>query len=119
MAKEITLEEARSVIKEWGIDSDNYSCVNLKQYMHGGDASDNSIQTHGYHQKCLQIVVDAGLSEPKEAKADAIHNTEQLEIAHNQCHECFLSWHYRGKQDQGWCYTHRNYKPDCEEKRYE
>ena len=30
-----TLEEARKIISEWGIDTDNYVCVNVRQYWDG------------------------------------------------------------------------------------
>ncbi len=61
MEKEITLKEAQEHIKEWGIDSDNFIQKNYQQFLTNGEYSDNTIETHYYHNDRLKIVVEAGL----------------------------------------------------------
>ena len=62
MKKEILFGEARKIIGEWGVDSDNYMTHNVKQFMNSkNDPDDNSIELYDYHQSCLKIIVDAGL----------------------------------------------------------
>lgn len=80
--KEITFEEAKKVIEEWGVDTDNYSAVNLKHFMNGGEPDDNSIETHNYHQKCLKIVVNAGLkANPLDALLGKAHPKADVLLA--------------------------------------
>ena len=59
--KNITAEEAASVIKEWGVNCDNFVACNCRQTMYGGNPHDNSIEIGEYFSKCLKIVADIGI----------------------------------------------------------
>ena len=59
--KEPTQEEAIKVIKEWGVDLDNFVAVNFENFMVGGDVGDNSFDLCNYFLKCLKIVTDLGI----------------------------------------------------------
>jgi hypothetical protein len=52
-----TLEEARKLINEYGIDEDNYILKNIEQDING----DNSIRLGGYFRECINLVVNVGL----------------------------------------------------------
>ena len=53
MSKKIYIKEAVGVIKEWGVDCDNFDAHNYRQYMLG-------IECTNYFLECLKIVVDLG-----------------------------------------------------------
>ena len=59
--KGISIEEAVGVIKEWGVDCDNFVAMKYCQSMHGGEPSDNSIELSEYFLECLKIVCDLGI----------------------------------------------------------
>ena len=65
----------------------------------------------------LLAVKDKAQVDLSEAEEDLDYIIAELEKAHTQCHECFNSWNYRGKQDCGWCYMFREYMPNCEKYR--
>lgn len=58
---EKSLMEAVEVIKEWGVDCDNFVAMNFKNRMVGGDVDDNSMELSEYFQDCLKIVTDFGI----------------------------------------------------------
>lgn len=62
---EILKETAIGVIKEWGVDCDNYVACNYHQYLHDGVSSDNSRECADYFLGCLRIVIDLGLQREK------------------------------------------------------
>lgn len=55
MKKEITLEEAQEVIKEFP-DQDEYVQAHYQQYLVQGEHSDNTCETHYYWRQCKDIV---------------------------------------------------------------
>ena len=57
----ISIDEAIGVIKEWGVDCDNFVANNYRQTMQGGDPSDNSIALSEYFLNCLKMVCDLGI----------------------------------------------------------
>ena len=57
----ISIGEAIYIIKEWGVDCDNYVAQNYKQYLVGGEPTDNSIQLSEYFLKCLKTACDLGI----------------------------------------------------------
>lgn len=59
--EEITLEQARKIIDEYGIDPADYISAHFRQFMNGDMADDNSVESYNYHQKCLRLVVNEGL----------------------------------------------------------
>ena len=61
MAKEISVKEAVKVIKEWGVDCDNYVAHTYRQYMYGGDPCDNSMECANYFIECLKLVCYLGI----------------------------------------------------------
>ena len=52
-----TLEEARKLINEYGIDEDSYIMKNIEQDMDG----DDSITLSRYFRECINLVVNVGL----------------------------------------------------------
>jgi len=61
MDKKISTEEAVNIIKEWGVDCDNFVAMNCKQSMVSGDPNDNSIELSEYFSECLKIVCSLGI----------------------------------------------------------
>lgn len=88
MQKEITFEEAKKIISEYGIDPDNFIQVGFKQFLNGyGDADDNSEDLFNYHSRCLKIIVTEGL------KANPVENRvkpqgEPTVCEHGVCVDC-------------------------------
>jgi len=60
-SKKVSIEEAISVIGEWGVDCDNFVACNHRQFLVGGDPTDNSIELSEYFLKCLKLVCDLGI----------------------------------------------------------
>jgi len=52
-----TLEEARKLINEYGVDEDGYIMKNIEQDMDG----DNSITLSRYFRECINLVVNVGM----------------------------------------------------------
>ena len=61
MDKDISIKEATGVIKEWGVDCDNFVAHNYSQSLHNGNPSDNSQELAQYFLACLKIVCDLGI----------------------------------------------------------
>lgn len=59
---EISVDEAIGVIKEWGVDCDNFVAHNYRQFLIGGEPTDNSIDLSEYFSKCLKTVCDLGIN---------------------------------------------------------
>ena len=69
----ISTEEAVEVIKEWGVDCDNFVAHNYSHRMVSGGPTDNSIELGEYFLKCLKIVTDLGLqsqAQPQDSADD-------------------------------------------------
>ena len=61
MEKEISIKEATEVIKEWGVNCDNFVAHNYSQSLHNGNPSDNSQELAQYFLACLKLVCNLGI----------------------------------------------------------
>jgi len=59
------LRQAYETIREWGINEGGFVGANFRQFMSGGQPSDNSIQLTDFFREQLQIIVDLGLVEAR------------------------------------------------------
>ena len=57
----VSIEEAIGVINEWGVDCDNFVAHNYRQYMNGGNPSDDSMEKAQYFMECLRLVCNLGI----------------------------------------------------------
>ena len=61
MVIDISIDEAVGVIKEWGVDCDNFVSVHYQQKLYGGEPSDNSMECAQYFHTCLTMVCNLGI----------------------------------------------------------
>ena len=53
-----TLDEARELVREYGIDEDSYITQNIE---HDVENDDNSIKLSKYFRECIGLIVDEGM----------------------------------------------------------
>ncbi|MBU2061719.1 MAG: hypothetical protein KKH44_07730 [Bacteroidetes bacterium] len=75
---------------------------------------------NGYGNNCMNEYSDAEVTIFESIPAERIvmpkiADTLELNKAFQQCKDCYSNWTYRGKQDQGWCYSHKEYQQDCKD----
>ena len=76
----ISLDEAVGVIKEWGVDCDNFVAHNYHPVMFGGEPTDNSVEMGEYFLHCLRKVCDLGINAQSDKETIAGLETENFRL---------------------------------------
>jgi Zn finger protein HypA/HybF involved in hydrogenase expression len=72
-----------------------------------------ALQLSKPEEEAITKILNSCTKENISSETQWIGDTLELEKADTQCHNCLSSWRYRSKQDQNWCYTHKQYMPNC------
>ena len=100
----VDLEEAYELIKEWGLARSDFVAQKCRPHLSGNYVSDNSVESAGYFDDCLQTIVDIGLKEAKnflgkaESKTKCLYCDSILKNSPNK------HWWVKKTYNEGICY---------------
>ena len=102
------LEDAYELIRQWGLNSDDFIAKNFQHRMYDGYANDNSIELSDLYIDSLQTIFDFGLKKAKEL----LDRIERHDPQESKCWYCESTlkespnnhWWIKKTYNEGICY---------------